>query len=148
MKNSRDEDVYESKWGWHPCDAETYQMLRRCNYLRLLAWHQDAKHDRWARKHPRNRVRRPAIRDQYGRKTGYGETIPIPEPSLAHRELKLTTSGDGSVDIHKNYIRAKYPKSSPETVDALTKTKEQIREDLKILEDWFNKHGQSVEVSM
>lgn len=139
--------VFESKWGWHPCDRDTYHMLRRCNHLRLLAWHQDAKHDRWARKNPKNRIKRKPVFDKKHRKIGYTDPEPVPEPSLAHRDLKLTLTKDtGVADIHRNYIRAKYPKSSPETVMPLTKSKEDIQEDLKILEDWFKNHYQSVEV--
>src|SRR5688500_5604616 len=98
------EETHESRWGFHPCDRETYEMLRRCNFLRLEAWHQDNKYERWARKAPQNRRRREVVINDQGQRCGYRTFELIAEPSTEHRDLDIR-------DIHANYLKAKYPEA-------------------------------------
>jgi len=37
MTTSTKSKVYQSKWGYHPCDKETYMKLKKLNYWFLKA---------------------------------------------------------------------------------------------------------------
>lgn len=74
--------VFQSRWGFHPCD---YAMFRKLKFLHLVylravrlahAW------DRWKRKDPHNRVIRRRLRNEQGQTIGYEEPVPLAEPPL------------------------------------------------------------------
>lgn len=71
-----------SKWGWHPCDYETFLQLRELHRDYWAALRRFAEWQRWARKHPQNRVIRRRLRDASGRKIGTEVIGPRPEPEL------------------------------------------------------------------
>ena len=63
-------EVHKGRWGFYPCDYETYKKLKQ-----LHKWHEQAVRDwsnwcRWDRKEPQNRVIRKYTRDADGRKIG------------------------------------------------------------------------------
>jgi hypothetical protein len=74
--------AYRSRWGYHPCDYETYQLLKRLNVLYVCARRLYAAWQRWARKKPHNRVVRHTLRDGQGRKVGSRVVGVQPEPRL------------------------------------------------------------------
>src|SRR5258708_7722439 len=92
--------AHRSKWGWHPCDYETYRLLKALHRLCDQARRQCAAWRRWRRKRPHNRILRRAVIDEQGNKVG-GEVVgPRPEPELTplfcHRRQVLTSwSEDG-----------------------------------------------------
>jgi hypothetical protein len=74
--------AHRSKWGWHPCDYETYRLLKALNRLCERARRQCAAWHRWRRKLPHNRVLRRAVVDGHGNKVGVEVVGPRPEPEL------------------------------------------------------------------
>ena len=74
--------AYQSKWGWHPCDYETFLLLRKLYHRYWQALRRFAEWQRWERKQPHNRVVRARIVDEKGRKIGSRVIGPRPEPPL------------------------------------------------------------------
>jgi hypothetical protein len=74
--------AFQSRWGWHPCDYETFALLKRLHGLYWRALRQHATWQRWKRKMPQNRVLRRRVRDEQGRKVGVEVVGPWPEPPL------------------------------------------------------------------
>jgi hypothetical protein len=74
--------MFQSRWGFHPCDYSTYRKLKFLNqvYLRAIclahAW------ARWKRKDPHNRVMRRRIRNDKGHTIGYEPPVPLAEPRI------------------------------------------------------------------
>jgi hypothetical protein len=74
--------MFQSRWGFHPCDYQTYRKLKILNQvyqqgIRLAhAW------VRWNRKDPHNRVLRRRIRNEKGQTIGYEPPVPLPEPRI------------------------------------------------------------------
>jgi hypothetical protein len=74
--------AFRSRWGWHPCDYETYLLLKKLHGLYQQALRRYAAWQRWQRKRPHNRVLRRRIRDARGRTIGKEVIGPWPEPPL------------------------------------------------------------------
>ena len=55
MTTMTETKVYQSKWGYHPCDLETYKKLRKLNQWFMKAQREAAEWNRWARKDKQNR---------------------------------------------------------------------------------------------
>jgi len=49
-KDLENKGIFKSKWGYHPCDKETFQQLKKLNYWLLLAKKKAANWNRWNRK--------------------------------------------------------------------------------------------------
>jgi len=81
-KNEKGVDVYESKWGFHPCNREIYAKLRKLNYWLLQAKKSASAYTRWFRKEEQNRVIRKKIRNEKGQVIGYEIIGPKNEPKL------------------------------------------------------------------
>jgi len=75
-------NTYQSRWGFHPCDYETYLLLKQLNRLHDQALHACADWQRWARKQPQNRVLRRQRRNDQGQRIGSEVVGPRPEPPL------------------------------------------------------------------
>lgn len=78
--NSHGIEVYETKYGFYPCDKETMLKLKALfkEWYRSLS--EMAKWGRWDRKMPQNRVMKKKIRDTNGRVIGREVIGPMPEP--------------------------------------------------------------------
>jgi hypothetical protein len=109
-------------------------MLKELNKLWFKSRCQAAAWRRWSRKRPHNRVRRPRLRDEHGRRIGFGPPEPIPEPTLHPcfcQKVKLPSGRfevvltNGSVEIA--YRLARHPKPTPDEVEPLPITEETIR---------------------
>ncbi len=74
--------AHRSRWGWHPCDYETFRLLKRLHAVYWRALRQFAAWQRWKRKLPHNRVLRRRVVDAQGRKVGSEIVGPMPEPPL------------------------------------------------------------------
>jgi hypothetical protein len=57
--------IYESKWGYHPCDYQGYLKLRRLHSAYWEGLRLFAKYERWERKAPQNRLKMPEIDGVY-----------------------------------------------------------------------------------
>jgi hypothetical protein len=82
-------DVYQSKWGFHPISKESSKKLRFLNGVYAKAQHMAGAWERWERKQPQNRVQKRILRDSAGQKYGkeivlddQGKPIPLPEPQI------------------------------------------------------------------
>jgi hypothetical protein len=87
-----------------------YLMLKALNQGVLRARRQKAAWERWARKMPHNRVRRPVLRDADGQFAGFGPTEPLPEPIVHSLFCKKVTlpSGKVSVELVEQDVEAAY----------------------------------------
>jgi hypothetical protein len=74
--------MFQSRWGFHPCDYQTYRKLRFLNQVYLKAVRQAHAWARWHRKDPHNRVCRRRIRNEQGQTIGYEPPRPLPEPKI------------------------------------------------------------------
>jgi hypothetical protein len=136
--------TYRSRWGYHPCDYETYGALKKLNALYLRAVRELAAWRRWSRKQPQNRMRRQKVVDSQGRQVGWETAGPWPQPCLcpvfcqrekvirhwspgtsrASREVELV--GLRHSWIPDAYRAARTPAASPEQVVPLPITAEEI----------------------
>src|SRR5262249_39675058 len=74
--------MFRSRWGFHPCDYQTFRKLKFLNQVYLRAVRLAHAWKRWQRKDPHNRVRRRRIRNWQGQTIGYQPPAPLPEPRL------------------------------------------------------------------
>ena len=99
--NATVSNIHQSKWGFHPCDVETYRKLKVIHKVywesvfRMAAW------SRWDRKHPQNRLQRFQGRGPDGKRIPLVPPIPLPEPTLPpfvvktdHKRTVKTHVGD------------------------------------------------------
>src|SRR5262249_51541295 len=74
--------MFQSRWGFHPCDYPTYRKLKLLNQVYLQAIRLAHTWARWKRKDPHNRTIRRRIRNDQGETVGYEPPVPLPEPRL------------------------------------------------------------------
>lgn len=136
--------VFQSRFGYHPCDKETYLKLKRLKKVFYEELKRFADWNRWNRKQPQNRVIRKWIRNETRQKIGCEIVGPRPEPSLPKvfiaRKKVYNTTGAGFENGMYNYrwtlddyglseeIYNCRPKSSPQDVKPMRMTIEQIDE--------------------
>jgi hypothetical protein len=146
------QQVFQSRWGLHPCDYSTFRKLKFLNMLYQRAVRMAHAWDRWKRKDPHNRVSRRRIRNEKGQTIGYGEPIPVAEPPICpvfsrkvqekrFVDKKGNHSKDGFLDervvtddprIATDYSAARKPVSDPGAVRPL-------RCSLAEIDDWYDK---------
>jgi hypothetical protein len=109
-------------------------MLKELNRLWLEARRQAAAWQRWTRKRPHNRVRRPRIRNERGWVTGYGPPQPLPEPVLSPYFCQKVELPSGRTDVFLSgervgqaYHLARFPKAGASEVAPLPVTDAEIR---------------------
>jgi hypothetical protein len=81
MNATAQQEVHESKWGYHPCSRETYKKLKRLNWFYQQALHDKSMWERWHNKDPHNRLRRVPAPSQNGRRVA-GEKVIWLEPQM------------------------------------------------------------------
>ncbi len=138
----------KGKYGWYPCDWETYRKLKALNMDYDKALHQKAAWDRWDRKEPQNRVMRAKLKDNNGKVVGYAAPVPLPEPALTSlfckkvvKNVKWGKKGqyykDGkdetfvemvTMPIFEDYWKARYPVAGEEGVSPLSLKLDVIKE--------------------
>jgi hypothetical protein len=108
-------------------------MLKALTACLLRARRQKAAWERWARKLPHNRVRRPVLRDEAGQVIGHGPPEPVPEPAIDPVFCRKVTLPSGKVVVellhHDNesaYQQARHPVATPEEVRPLLVPEEQV----------------------
>src|SRR5262245_25124532 len=74
--------AHRSRWGWHPCDYETYLLLKGLNARCERAARRHAEWRRWRRQKPEHRLLREPVIDRDGRRAGTRVVGPKPEPAL------------------------------------------------------------------
>jgi hypothetical protein len=133
----------QGKYGWYPCDIDTYRKLKKLNMAYTKAQHEKAAWDRWDRKEPQNRVMRGKLKNSSGQVVGYQAPLPMPEPELTSifckkvvRNVKWGKKGqfykDGKdetyveltdLPIYQDYRNARYPVAGEEGVSEFSSSK-------------------------
>jgi hypothetical protein len=137
LPSERSSDMaHRSRWGWHPCDYETYLLLKELNALCEKARRQYAAWQRWRRKLPHNRVTRRKIVDGQGRVIGREVVGPRPEPALPAlfcTRYQAVSRGQSAgqvtfsdLGIPAAYRSARTPAATREEVKPLALTAEQV----------------------
>jgi hypothetical protein len=149
--------VHKSRWGYHPCDYQTFQLLKWLNGQYQKALRGYAAWKRWSRKQPQNRVIRRRLVDAQGRLVGREVVGPRPEPPLCQlfcrREPVVShRSADGPCvredvriervtmtheDLPAAYRAARTPWASPGLVPPRVYSAEAIRELAALAEVWY-----------
>jgi hypothetical protein len=139
--------AHRSRWGWHPCDYETYLLLKRLNARCERALRRFAEWRRWRRKRPHNRLVREPVLDHEGRGVGTRVVGPKAEPVLdplfcVRRQVRSFRGPDGrplqeaawvedvsfcDLGIPEAYRTARRPVPTEEQVPALRLTPEEVR---------------------
>lgn len=157
------QQVYQSKWGYHPCSRETYRKLRFLNGVYQKALSMAEAYRRWERKAPHNRILKETVRDEQGIKRGKrpivdaaGKPVPQPEPEIcpvfSNKVVrKVNYDRDGSyspngvertfVETDGPYIlaasrQARKPVATPEEVRPLPISEEDIDKLYAQAKDW------------
>ena len=146
-------NVSRSRWGHHPCDYETYLLLKKLNGYYEKAVRAYAAWQRWARKEPQNRVRRRRVRNDKGQ-TIRSEVIgPLPEPRLpalfcTKARVLSHEAGQGiregwrvavndSLRIAEVYRQARTPAPTPQAVIALPWSVAEVRRLVEQASEWL-----------
>ncbi len=74
--------MFQSRWGFHPCDYATFRKLKFLRHLHQKALRMAHAWERWNRKDPHNRVLRRRIRNAKGQTLGYEPPGALPEPRI------------------------------------------------------------------
>lgn len=114
--------MIEGKYGFYPCDWQTYYKLKIINMAYNKALHNKAIWDRWYRKQPQNRVIRAKLRDSNGRVVGYKISKPLPEPKVCSVFCKKVDNKVEIIDfpIYTDYRKARYPVKAEEACEGLS----------------------------
>ena len=92
--------AHRSRWGWHPCDYETYLLLKQLNARCERALRRHGEWRRWRRKQPHNRLLREPVVDGKGNRVGSRVVGPKPESVLdplfcVRRQVRTFRGPDG-----------------------------------------------------
>ena len=148
MSTVCEQNVFESRWGFHPCDYPTYLKLKEIGKYFYRARSVRYEWERWERKDPQNRVLRKWIRDEQGKRCGCEVIGPKPEPKvcpLFARKRDRWIQGEGCgcyVVVFENekfveaYQNARYPRAK-DCVKSLNVTPHEIDEFLAKCREWF-----------
>jgi hypothetical protein len=112
--------VHQGKYGYHPCDKETYLKLKALNKLYVEALRQKAAWDRWNRKLPKNRFCRRKVRDAEGNISS--QIVPMVEPALNSLLKKLVYAvvfKENAELIGDEYRHSRYPHQSDKGIRKL-----------------------------
>lgn len=123
-------EVFESRWGFHPCDYQTFRKLRFLKKCWFETQKAKADWERWVRKEPQNRVIRRWKRDENRRKIGHEVVGPRPEP-------KVCPYFDGSFLVDCEIARMPRDKGN---VTPLRHTIEQINQQYYKVKGWFEEN--------
>lgn len=149
--------MFQSRWGFHPCDYQTYRRLKILNQVYQQAIRLAHAWARWERKAPHNRVLRRRIRNEKGQTIGYEPPIPLPEPSICsvftqkifeivHVDKQGSFSREGfrvekvitdDLGIPADYASARKPVPEPAEVQPLHHTVAELEELYEKARTWL-----------
>lgn len=99
------QQVYESRWGFHPCDHDQFLELKEAHKLVLRALRDCKRNTRWSRKFPHNRKGpEPKAVKSFDDATGL------------RRDIKLRSY---YYKVLAEYRNARYPKPNSHAVQAM-----------------------------
>jgi hypothetical protein len=154
---SRSNAMFQSRWGFHPCDYPTFRKLKFLNQVYLQAVRLAHAWARWHRKDPPNRVIRRRIRNEKGQTLGYEPPVPLPEPRICpvfsqkvfeqrHVDKKGNFSREGFMEekvvtddfwIPADYAAARKPVADPAAVQPLHHTLAELEELYEKARHWL-----------
>ena len=123
-------EIHESRWGFHPCDYETYSKLKAINKWYWDTIRAQADWDRWKRKEPQNRVIRRWIRNDKRQKIGHEVVGSRPEPQ------PCSHFGHNGNQFSYDYELARHP-AAKEYVRPLVYSIDKINQMYLKCRDWF-----------
>ncbi len=132
------QNVFLSRWGFHPVDHETYLKLKRLKKLYWEAVRTYGRWRRWVRKLPENRFYWiPRTSDSEKRKRSDTPILepkccPVFQPDTWVRDSYLRENG-----VLNAFELARMPEAKPEDVKPLLISTEQINKMLKEAEEWY-----------
>jgi hypothetical protein len=118
--------VFQSRWGFHPCDYQLFLKLKRIHKAyweglrKLAAW------QRWHRKLPANRVIGRWHRDDAGRKIRREIIGPQPEPAVPAIYREICGS---SISIAEEFQKARHGRAKEEVTP--------LRIPAEVIKQWF-----------
>jgi hypothetical protein len=120
--------THQGKYGYYPCDWDTYRKLKAINFAYSKALHGKKQWERWERKDPKNRVIRVKLKNSAGQVVGYQAPIPMSEPPICPVFCKKINFDKVVISdsLYDDYRRARYPKPIPEAVEHLKNNLETI----------------------
>lgn len=124
--------TFQSRWGSHPCDTETFLMLKELKKLWWKNVYVQAEWYRWRRKAPQNRVRKQRVWDRTGERPKLvSETVtPWREPQTWGHLFNF--------DVLCVFENARMPKS-PDKVTPMSVSPAQISETLDEIRAFLGK---------
>ena len=149
--------MFRSRWGFHPCDYQTFRKLKFLNQVYLRAVRLAHAWERWKRKDPHNRVVRRHVRNEKGQTIGYELPVPLPEPIICpvfsqkvferrHVDKKGIFSREGFMEekvvtdghwIPAAYASARQPVADPAEVRPLAHTSAELEELCERAQCWL-----------
>jgi hypothetical protein len=144
-ENQMNAQVHQGRWGFHPCDYQTFRKLKELHkwyYEALCEW---SNWCRWARKEPQNRVIRRKLKDSSGNPAGREIVGPRPEPSYCpyfhnNGQAKLWNPPN-EMNIVAMYQNARRPKVTPEEVEQLDQARlVQLMALYDAIKGWHEEH--------
>lgn len=114
-------EVFQSRWGFSPCDYEIYKKLKLIHKFYYQTLHDAAAWERWNRKKPQNRVIRHWIKDCKGQKYSSKIIGPAPEP-------QVFWDLHGAESWIRDFQNARIPKANPENVRPLEHSIDEINQ--------------------
>ena|SRR5688500_9827370 len=132
---------FKGRWGYYPCDYETWQSIKELRFRWFLTLRRFAARRRWERKQPQNRVVRRRVRAG-GKPVGWEILGPAPEPQMPAFMIEdvwgRKSIGFGWID--ERYREAKHPTPEPRAAWE-PRVIEEINVVLRRLEAWFSERG-------
>lgn len=129
--------VHKSRWGYHPCDYQTFLLIRKIHKAYRKAQRQGGSLKRWLRKQPQNRVSYPRERDSFGRwvRNKCADPTPVPRPEVNAAFVNVVNHswlGDyvtvNDAGIVNDYINARTPRANRDSVVPLKLSRARIEE--------------------
>jgi hypothetical protein len=132
------EGVFQGRFGFHPCDYETFKMLKtiKKHYYQSLRQAGNAK--RYYRKEPRNLFTKRPIRNEAGQVVRREKDQPIPRPVVHPTFIDISTitacptRKTGTYVKHADMVTAfnyaRMPQATAREVRPLSVSKDRIRE--------------------
>jgi hypothetical protein len=153
--------MFQSRWGFHPCDYQTYRKLKVVNQVYLQAVRLGRAWERWKRKAAHNRVIRRRVRDAQGQTIGYEPLLPLPEPrvcpvfsrkvvELRHVDAQGHFSREGFTEekvvtdhawVPAAYASARKPVADPAQVQPLPHAVAELEELYEQARRWLEEQG-------
>ena len=147
MHDLKKENVFLSRWGFHPCDHETYLKLKELKKLFWLAVYQNGAYRRWERKAPHNRYywAEPQGDPKYTKRVRSDRPIPEPLTCPIWKDQGWWSSSAMLKDdgLLAAFEAARTPMKNATDVQPLKMTTEQIDTLLSQAREWWDNVVQS-----